>query len=109
MAKEYTVLAQELIQQMNAKADEKYERMMHQNQQLMEQNSKMLDAMTRAAASGGGVPSGEAPSRPVQPGGKSKHKCKHCNRLVHHCDENCLEPKSNAYKRSANWKSVLPS
>ena len=109
MAKEYVALTHELIQQMYAKADEKYKRMMQQNQQLNEQNSKILDATTRAAASGEGVPSGGAPSRPAQPGGKPKYKCKHCNILVYHQDKKCLELKSNALKRLANWKSVLPS
>jgi len=94
---------------MNAKADEKYDSMMQQNQHLIEQNSKMLEAITRATGAGGGTTNGGTPSRPVLPGGKQKHTCKNCKSLVYHKDEDCLELECNTHKRSAHWKLVLPS
>ena len=91
MTEEYAALTQELIQQMNDKTEAKYETMLKQMHQLLEQNTKLMEALLTMQQKGAQAGTG-------QQGSRKKHRCKHCKKMVMHEDKDCYELEENASK-----------
>jgi len=103
-----------ILQQMNDKNDEKFDRMM---QQMAKQN-ELLTKLSHAQAGqqvktnstqqgtqyeGKKVEWKDGEPDPVS--GKILRRCPHCKKLVTHKETNCLELEANASRRPSWWKS----
>ena len=104
----------EILQQMNEKNDEKFERMMQQMAKQNELLAKLSHAQAGQQAKSNSPQQGtpyegkkvewkDGEPHPVS--GKIMRRCPHCKKLVTHKETNCLELEANASRRPSYWKS----